>query len=58
MRSFDEDALHKWARLRGYLVTSQQTANGVRYDLWGPHEATLVLKQVERADVEDFLACV
>ena len=58
MSRTDEDALHTWARVRGYLVTSQQTANGVRYDLWGPHEATLVLRRVERADVEDFLACV
>ena len=58
MSRSDEDTLHNWARFRGYLVTSQQTAAGVRYNLWGPHEATLVLDRVERADVEDFLACV
>jgi len=28
--------MHQWAHLRGYLVTTQDTADGVRYNLWGP----------------------
>jgi len=56
LSSSGEDALRQWACLRGYLITSQETADGVRFDLWGPHDVTLVLEQVERSDVENFLA--
>ncbi|MEO5841970.1 MAG: hypothetical protein ABIU08_24670 [Acidimicrobiales bacterium] len=56
--SLQEDALHQWARLRGFLMTSQSTSDGTRYNLWGPHDPTLVLHHVDLADVERFLSRV